>query len=222
MLLLFSILSIAMIFVPSVLSAKISGTVYDLALEPLKDVIVKINSTPEQLIVSKDGSYQFSIPQGSYIVSASIDHDGDKLASDEDFIISEDGDFVIDLILFPVLEFEDNITEPQWDYFQYKKKNNMLVLAIIFLLGALVVALLFILFYKTRQKQKPFLQEDYGVNDLLMFIKANDGRVSQKYLRREMPYSEAKISLMVTELESRGLIKKIKKGRGNVLILEKK
>ncbi|MHC1584962.1 MAG: helix-turn-helix transcriptional regulator, partial [Candidatus Syntropharchaeia archaeon] len=31
--------------------------------------------------------------------------------------------------------------------------------------------------------------------------------------------SEAKISLMITDLENRGLVTKIKKGRGNVIIL---
>ena len=36
---------------------------------------------------------------------------------------------------------------------------------------------------------------------------------------KEMPYSEAKVSLMVTELEERGLLRKFKRGRGNVLVL---
>ena len=42
-----------------------------------------------------------------------------------------------------------------------------------------------------------------------------------KELRKEMLYlSEAKVSLIVTELEHKGLVEKIKKGRGNVLILK--
>jgi uncharacterized membrane protein len=36
-----------------------------------------------------------------------------------------------------------------------------------------------------------------------------------------LPYSEAKVSLIVSDLESRGIIKKIKKGRGNILIINK-
>src|SRR3989344_2647515 len=51
--------------------------------------------------------------------------------------------------------------------------------------------------------------------------KKHDGRINQKELRKEMLYlSEAKVSLIVTELEHKGMIEKIKKGRGNVLILK--
>ena len=34
----------------------------------------------------------------------------------------------------------------------------------------------------------------------------------------KFPDSEAKISLVLTELEAKGKIKKIKKGRGNIII----
>lgn len=45
-----------------------------------------------------------------------------------------------------------------------------------------------------------------------------NNQVSQRELRKEFPMSDAKLSLIVTDLEERGLIKKIKRGRGNVLI----
>ncbi len=35
-----------------------------------------------------------------------------------------------------------------------------------------------------------------------------------------MAYSEAKVSLMLDDLENKGLIKKIKKGRSNIIIAE--
>jgi uncharacterized membrane protein len=56
---------------------------------------------------------------------------------------------------------------------------------------------------------------------VLSIIEKNDGRISQLDLRKMLPYSEAKVSLIVSDLESRGLVKKIKKGRGNVLILNR-
>src|SRR3989344_4249785 len=47
------------------------------------------------------------------------------------------------------------------------------------------------------------------------------GRMTQKELREKMPqYGEAKISLIVAELEAEGKIKKFRKGRGNVLVLK--
>jgi uncharacterized membrane protein len=56
---------------------------------------------------------------------------------------------------------------------------------------------------------------------VLSIIEKNDGRITQLDLRKMLPYSEAKVSLIVSDLESRGLVKKIKKGRGNVLILNR-
>ena len=34
-----------------------------------------------------------------------------------------------------------------------------------------------------------------------------------------MRCSEAKVSLMVTDLEDRGLVRKVKQGRGNIILL---
>ena len=45
-----------------------------------------------------------------------------------------------------------------------------------------------------------------------------DKRVTQKDVRKAIPLSEAKISLIISDLESQGKIRKIKKGRGNILI----
>jgi len=53
-------------------------------------------------------------------------------------------------------------------------------------------------------------------------IIVKEGRITQTELRTKLPYSEAKVSLLVADLEDRGLIRKIKKGRGNILILQKK
>ena len=44
--------------------------------------------------------------------------------------------------------------------------------------------------------------------------------MTQKELRDKLPsVSEAKISLIVSELESMGRVKKIKQGRGNIVVL---
>ena len=63
-------------------------------------------------------------------------------------------------------------------------------------------------------------KEDILTKKLIEFIKKQDGRVTQKDIRKQFTYSEAKISLIITELESKGVIKKIKKGRGNIIILK--
>ncbi|MHC1566853.1 MAG: helix-turn-helix transcriptional regulator [Candidatus Syntropharchaeia archaeon] len=65
---------------------------------------------------------------------------------------------------------------------------------------------------------------DYGelpedLKEVISIIQQNGGRITQKELRKKLSLSEAKISLMITDLENRGLVTKIKKERGNVIIL---
>ena len=52
-------------------------------------------------------------------------------------------------------------------------------------------------------------------------IQEEGGRITQKELRKKLPYSEAKVSLMVADLEGRGMVRKIKKGRGNIITMSK-
>ncbi len=58
------------------------------------------------------------------------------------------------------------------------------------------------------------------LKQIIQIMKRNEGRMTQKDLRKEIPLSEAKVSLMITDLENRGLVRRIKQGRGNVLILK--
>lgn len=58
------------------------------------------------------------------------------------------------------------------------------------------------------------------LSDIVEKIREAGGRINQVELRRKLPYSEAKVSLMLADLESRSLIRKIKKGRGNIIILK--
>jgi uncharacterized membrane protein len=60
------------------------------------------------------------------------------------------------------------------------------------------------------------------LHELHNIISKKGGIVTQKDLRKEVIYGEAKVSLMIADLEDRGLIQKIKKGRTNIIILEKK
>lgn len=62
---------------------------------------------------------------------------------------------------------------------------------------------------------------DEEAREALKKIRENEGRITQKELRKQLPYSEAKASLIVSELEARGLVKKFKKGRGNIIVLQK-
>lgn len=55
--------------------------------------------------------------------------------------------------------------------------------------------------------------------EILDVIRGNKGRITQKDLRSKLDYSEVKVSLLLSELEKRGLIKKLKNGRENIVVL---
>ncbi len=59
------------------------------------------------------------------------------------------------------------------------------------------------------------LPED--LKDLLDVIRASGNRITQRELRKKSPYSESKVSLMLSDLEERGLVEKFKRGRGNII-----
>ena len=63
---------------------------------------------------------------------------------------------------------------------------------------------------------------DEDLQQVIDVVKKHGNRTTQKELRKEIPLSEAKVSLMVSELEDKGILKKIKKGRGNIIVLVKK
>ncbi|WP_148266449.1 helix-turn-helix transcriptional regulator [Methanocella arvoryzae] len=65
----------------------------------------------------------------------------------------------------------------------------------------------------------PMLPQD--CRDVIAILEKNGGRMTQLDLRKQLPYSEAKVSLIVSDMESRGIVKKVKKGRGNILILNR-
>jgi len=71
------------------------------------------------------------------------------------------------------------------------------------------------------EERKPPLEElPDDLKEVLEILKSEGGRITQKELRKRLGYSEAKMSLIVADLERRGLVEKIKKGRGNVIFLK--
>ncbi|MBD3260043.1 hypothetical protein GF371_05465 [Candidatus Woesearchaeota archaeon] len=71
---------------------------------------------------------------------------------------------------------------------------------------------------EAKKQEKESKTED-DADKILSFIKQEGGRTTQLDIRKRYPsYSEAKISLIIADLEEQGKIKKIKKGRGNIII----
>ena len=212
-----------------VFAASIHGTIYDIELNELNDVVVKIDSIPKQSFVSKDGTYSFEVAQGEYTILAKSGQDIAK----EKITITDDGTYKIDLILFPDFEeveiLDESDLEIGTEYTDTVEKNYSLYYLIAFILG--IVIILAVLFHYKKKLETGFKEElkelkkttkddlEADLKELIAFIKKEGRRTTQKDIRKNFPQSEAKISLMIAELEHKGRIKKIKKCRGNIITL---
>jgi len=214
-----AIMAFAVLLANAAFAATIYGTIYDFSLEKANDIRLEINTEPKQSYISKNGSYAFNVPNGQYSIEAK-QYTGSllKASAAENITVKDSGNYVLDLILFPSVD-EGNLEESIEvnDPFEERKLNTTIILA------SIIIILLFIAYAKSKSKAKTKdkKQEDYDLEKVIKIIKKEGGRATQKAIRKEIPLSEAKISLMIAELEHKGIIEKIKKGRGNIIILKK-
>ncbi|PIN73989.1 hypothetical protein COV20_02650 [Candidatus Woesearchaeota archaeon CG10_big_fil_rev_8_21_14_0_10_45_16] len=233
---------IAMILVlcliPLASAATLQGAVYNDNLEVEKDVLLEIDTTPAQKLLSKDGNYAFELLPGTYTLEARKG----LITVTEKVLIQQEGTFKLDLFLLPDFTDEDELwAETDEDLLAGVEEESSNI-------WSYIIAGLFLAFAvwrivaarkrygslgkfrkkmkieqsKTIEEHKEDLAQEPGyVEKALEIIKKHDGRISQKELRKEMAYlSEAKVSLIITELEHKSLVEKVKKGRGNVILLK--
>ena len=222
------------LILPVVLAATLRGTIYDAQLNPEPKVLVEINTTPHQQFLARDGSYQFTLSPGWYTLTASKE----PITLQEQLEINQEGEFVYDLFLVPDIHEEEELL-------QQTEEDLLEGTGVLeegswwwYIPGAVLMAALLLRVLSARKKygklpsfwkkkidkidsSVPEVSEDQALARVLEIIQKHEGRITQKELRQEMmPLSEAKVSLLVTELEHKGKIEKIKKGRGNVIILK--
>ncbi|ADC64854.1 conserved hypothetical protein [Ferroglobus placidus DSM 10642] len=202
-------------------AAIIEGKVYSWEnFEPLSNVIVEINTTPEQKILSKDGSYSFNVTPGSYKIVAKYYEDGELvMMAEENVTVVKEGVYRIDLLLVPVIEIEEpklgNIT---FEEVEVKEEKDVTIYYSLLLLAAPIFYFALRMKRAKEEEIREELPED--LKRVVEEIKAAGGRITQKELRERLGVSEAKLSLMLADLERRGIIEKYKKGRGNVIFLK--
>lgn len=73
---------------------------------------------------------------------------------------------------------------------------------------------------KQERKSSKIVIKPEELERVLAFIKSRDGKTTQKELRKSFTESEAKVSLLLKELEAQGKIKRIKEGRIKTIILQ--
>ncbi len=233
------ILMILAISIPLASAATLKGNIYDENLDLAKDTLVEINSIPQQKFLAKDGSYSFELSPGKYTLTAK----NNLIVTTEPIqIVSPEGQYVVDLFLLPDFTEEDQLwNETQEEVVVDIEENNYSFLK--WIIAALIFAVLLgrIIYMrkkygslrlfrkkikeesrKTVEQHREELEKEPGhLEQALEIIQKHGGRITQKELRKEMMYlSEAKISLIITELEHKEKVEKIKKGRGNVIIMK--
>ncbi len=199
------ILILVALVMPLTLAAQLQGNIYNNYLKPSK-AIVEINTKPIQKLVVNN-NYKFNVPLGTYTIKAYYNN----LKTEENITITKEGIYNLDLIMFPTFEEEESLYNFDIDI-EYEKKSYWYIYLI-------VIGIILIIVSCFIPKKKITKEEDPLTKELLDFIKEKDGRVTQKEIRKKFPLSEAKISLILTELEHNKKIKKIKKGRSNIIIL---
>ncbi len=222
------LLVILLLLVDTALAATIHGTIYSFDLQKQPDTVITVNSTPKQTFVSKDGTYSFNLPAGSYEIKAGYDEE----SAVETIAIAQEGTYVLDLILFPDFLEEEILEEAEQDILEdeyFKEQAPVLQIILIILISAGIAVFIIYIIFRMKKTLKKFKEELTSLEEaeadeadkIYEFIKKHK-RVMQKQIRKKFPSSEAKISLILKELEHKGKIEKIKKGRGNLIILKKK
>lgn len=192
-------------------AATITGTIYTYDLDKAQGAVITINTTPRQVIIAADGTYQAEVPRGEYQLSVSINN---EIQEEETLTINDEGTYNHDFIIFPKLvEIEtpilpENLIEEEKE--ETNKYGWLITLGIILILaGAIGLTI--------RKKPKKKTPKEEDIEEQLLRYITKEGTTTQKELRKKIPYSEAKISLMLSSLQAQGKIEKIKKGRGNII-----
>lgn len=229
------LLFLLLLIVP-VSGAKLSGFIYDQQLMVVRDVVIEINTTPNQRQISRTGGYSFDLNDGTYMISAYLTQNYvTRLIAQEEVTITGDGEYIVDLVVFPDIDLVQDF-RPYW-----------LIGTILLLIVLLVVAGYYI--YRWRRKspnieynvqyehheseeQPVVVEESISINyesdddklkkRILSLLKDNDGQLTQKEIRKKIPLSEAKISQVISDLAKERKIQKVKQGRSNIVVLRKK
>ncbi|MEK6905927.1 MAG: hypothetical protein AABX24_06000 [Nanoarchaeota archaeon] len=228
-----------LLLIPIVSAATLKGSIYDDNLDVAQDVLVEINTVPQQKYLAKMGAYSFDLTPGKYTLTAK---DSQYIITEQIEITSAQGEYLLDLFLLPDFAEEDELWQETQQELLIDTEESSVPIWSWIIAGIIFAVLLGRIIYtrkkygslwlfrkkikaeskKTLEQHKEELAQEPGyIDQALEIIKKHDGRINQKELRKEMMYlSEAKVSLIVTELEHKGKVEKIKKGRGNVLILK--
>jgi uncharacterized membrane protein len=245
----FCIFLVAMlVLAPAVFGATLHGAVYDSSLNIVEDVQLEINTTPKQNHISKNGLYFFNVPLGTFEITVEKFYQKQLIYSTKKVVeVTNDGQFRIEIILERVPGTENitgHVTGGPSLFTMLRARFGYLFYGSVVLILIAIIVMLFFYIRSLRKdigtslrketapvkekiampaEEKPVkanVEHSTDLDTILKVIKQEGGRTTQKQIRKKVPLSEAKISLMISELEAKGKLQKIKKGRGNIIVLK--
>lgn len=200
-LLVFALLSLAQ-------AAYVYGDIYQPNLERMNRTVVRVDGPFSYQLVTDKANYSIFLPEGDYTLSAMVlDASGNTAFHTEEIIKVGTNDQRVDLVLKPVINL-----------------NFILFCAF----GLLLVFAIskFMIFQNKKQTTEPTqpvqvqtskTKLDGDAKSVLTALDSFEGRANQKDLKEATHFSDAKLSLILTELEQTGYVKRFKKGRGNII-----
>ena len=153
-----SYLFVGIFLISSVNAVIIYGTFYDLSLNKVNNARVEMNTSPRQFFIAQNGTYSFNVPNGAYTIKAQLMQKNTVIASvQENITIKQDGNYILDLILFP--DIEEGVEEIEIELNESiveLKKNNLLkgelVLIVLLLFFGYIISAHYLGKYRKQKK----------------------------------------------------------------------
>ena len=135
--------------------ATVHGVAYEWnTFEPLDNAIIEVNSTPAQSMVAKYGVYSFELTNGTYHITASYYEDDQLTYYAEDIItVSDEGSYVLDLLLLPSYSSSDDTTSSVSDVETDSSSPVANASSLIF--GSIFVVIILLVMLAYQMKQRP-------------------------------------------------------------------
>lgn len=232
-------------------STTLFGDIYEADhFTKLNNTIVKVDGPATTQIIA-DEKYSVTVPEGEYKITAVHYEEGKIDYITEEEIVASGSETKFDLALIPYELYlltpkpaseTANVSSGNGSEIPKppEEANNDLLYIVA---GAIaIIGIVFVIFRRrqvadkiTKQNTEPETPSsgsktqdsemgylpDKEARNVLKILKENEGRMYQKELREILNWSEAKMSITITELETAGLVKRFKKGRDNMLKLLK-
>jgi uncharacterized membrane protein len=210
-------------------AATLSGSIYSMdSFDAVQGVLVKAEGASTYQVFSSDGTYSMEVAPGAYNISAYYYENGTLTGYAEDGIVVGAEGASYDIVLFSPDEFEgvegfgfadvdENIPEGRED-------DGALLAGGLVLLIAVVVVAAYLLLGRKKGAEKPLKVEkekklDEEEKEVIEILKGSEGMRNQKELRDILKCTDTKISLLISSLEAQGYVKRIRRGRENIVKL---